>query len=83
MSNRRSHLKLEESEYIHQVAGIMAAGTGPYTRKQLALILHRLHPELSMQELLNVVSTAINDDKRLKQKFKFVSRGWWNLNVKG
>jgi hypothetical protein len=82
MSNRRLTYKLEESEYINQLAGIMAAGNGPYTRKQLALVLHKLHPHLSIQELLNIVSTAINDDKRINNRFKFVSQGWWDLNTK-
>lgn len=78
MSNRR-HIKLKESEYIREVAQIMAAGTGPYTRKMLVEELHKMHEDLSIQEIRLQVSAAIQCDKYINKRFKMAKRGWWDL----
>jgi hypothetical protein len=74
------HIKLQESQYIRDIAGIMAAGTGPFTRKMLCEELHKIYPDLSIQELRIEVSGAIQTDRYANKRFKIAKRGWWDLN---
>jgi hypothetical protein len=79
MAGSRRHIKLEESQYIRDIALIMAKGTGPFTRKMLSEALSKIHPTLSIQELRNKVSGAIQDDKYINKRFKVAKPGWWDL----
>lgn len=73
---------IEESQFIRDIANIMSKGGGPFTRKQLATELEKIHPTLSYQEIMLRVSIAIQDDKFANNKFKSVRQGYWDLNEK-
>lgn len=83
MAGSRRHIKIEETQMIRDIAGIMAAGAGPFTRKMLAIELHKLYPSLSIQELNNEVSGAIQGDRYINKRFKIAMRGWWDLKERG
>ncbi len=73
---------IEESQCIRDIAAIMSEGGGPFTRKQLATALAKIHPELTYQETMLQVSSAIQDDKFANNKFKSVRQGYWDLAEK-
>lgn len=78
---RRNKYDFKESIYADDLARIMAAGTGPYTRSMLAEELGKLHPDKYKQELLNEVSFAIQQDRWSKRnRFKTVRHGWYGLS---
>lgn len=81
MSNRRHYRGSTpiESEYIRDLARIMANGTGPFSRKYLAEELQKVHKELSIQQALNEVSGAIESDKHINKRFKRRIPGGWDL----
>lgn len=72
-------IKMEETQRIRDIAQIMAAGTGPWTRKMLCEELHKLYPDLTIQELRIDVSGAIQRDRYANHRFKIAKRGWWDL----
>jgi hypothetical protein len=76
-------IKLEETQRIRDIANIMAAGTGPWTRKMLCEELSKLYPGLSKQELNIEVSGAIQRDRYANNRFKIAKRGWWDLVERG
>jgi hypothetical protein len=71
--------KIEESQYIRDIEKIMRNGQGPFTRKQLGAELSKLYPSLSTQEISLQVSCAIQDDKMINKRFRFVRTGYWDL----
>ena len=78
MSNRR-HIKLKESQWVIDVEMIMRRGKGPFGRKYLAEELHKMHPHLSIQQIRNEVSGAIQSDRYINKRFKIAKPGWWDL----
>lgn len=79
---RKSNYEFTESVYAPDLAAIMAAGTGPFTRSMLAEKLGELHPSLYWQQLMNEVSSALQQDKWSKaNRFKVAQKGkgWYEL----
>lgn len=62
--------------WIDEVHEIMKKGTGPFTRKMIALQLAEAE-NLYHQEAMLAVSIAIQADKG--KLFKRVKPGWWDL----
>jgi hypothetical protein len=73
---------MEESQYIRDLEQIMQNGQGPFTRKQLIAELSKLYPHLPTSEISLQVSCAIQDDKKIKKRFRFVRQGYWDLAEK-
>jgi hypothetical protein len=73
------HIKLKESKYIRDIAEIMAAITGPFTKIMLCEHLSKKYPKLYLQELKNIVAGAIQSDKHINKRFKMVTPGRWDL----
>jgi hypothetical protein len=82
MTGKRAHINIKETEDIRFLAEAMAAKEGPFTRKQMAMLLYERHQKISLQELLNLVSTALNDDKHCNSRFALTKPGWWDLAEK-
>lgn len=84
MSNRRHYRnsKPTESRYIRDIARIMANGAGPFSRSYLTEELHKIHKHLSIQQLRNEVSCAMESDKHINKRFKRVIPGGWELAKK-
>lgn len=74
---------MEESQYIRDIAEIMAKGTGPFTRKMLAEELSKMYPHLRPKEIKLLVSGAIQDDRYINNRFKIVKQSWWDLKDRG
>jgi hypothetical protein len=72
-------IKLQESKYIRDLAEIMAANSGPFTKIMLCNLLHKKYPTLYLQELKTIVSGAIQADKFINKRFEMVKPGWWDL----
>lgn len=80
MPGRKTN-QYSESEYAADLVKIMAAGTGPYTRKMLAEELGKLYPKMYYQTLMNEVSGAMMMDKLSKaNRFRVVRKGWYGLS---
>lgn len=69
----------EETQTIRDLAYIMAAGEGPFTKRMLVEKLSEFYPERYHQELMNEISTAILIDKGCNNRFISVKQGWWDL----
>lgn len=78
---RKSSYTFTESIYADDIANIMAAGPGPFTRSMLATELAKLYPAMYWQDLMNEVSSAIQQDRWSKtNRFKVVRHGWYGLS---
>lgn len=73
--------KKEESQWVREIAYIMRANTGPFTKLMLIAELEHLHPDLCRQDLKREIECAINEDKYFNKglRFKMVKPGWWDL----
>ena len=71
----------EESQWIREIAYIMARNQGPFTKLMLANELQLIHPDTSLHELKNEISMAFLDDRFFNKppRFKHVKPGWWDL----
>jgi hypothetical protein len=76
---RKKQNTYRESHYAKDLAKIMQAGKGPFTRTMLAEELGKLHPDLYWQELMREVSGAMLMDKLSKGRFQVVKKGWYGL----
>lgn len=79
---RRKSIEYEETRYIRDMARIMAVGSGPFTKTMLREELRKVYPALSLQELNNIISGAIEIDKYVNNRFKVARPGWWDLAVR-
>ena len=79
MGASRKKIKLKETKRIKDIAKIMSAGQGPYTKMMLVIELEKIYPDLYLQELKNLISYAIEEDKHIKKRFRQVKPGWWDL----
>lgn len=83
MPSYTRNTEYKESQYATDLVKIMKAGTGPYTRKMLAEALSEKYPDISRQELMNEVSSAIYQDRWTKKnRFVTVKHGWYYLSKK-
>jgi hypothetical protein len=81
MAGKKKTNEYRESEYAKDIAAIMAAGGGPFTRSMLAEELEKLYPKLYWQDLMNAVSGVIQLDRlSRKNRFKLAKPGWYDLN---
>jgi hypothetical protein len=74
-----SRYKYEETEIIREIAEIMKANKGPFTKMMLVGYLSHLHPNKYKQELKNEVANAILTDRYCNNRFAPVRVGWWDL----
>lgn len=74
--------KYQESQWIREIAYIMRANQGPFTRKQLAYELLLIHPDVDIRSLLNEVSSALLLDKSCNERFKVVEGRKYDLKEK-
>lgn len=78
---RKPKYQFTESKYANDLAKIMGASPGPFTRSMLAKELANLHPQLCWQDLMNEVSGAIQQDRWAKtNRFKSTRHGWYELS---
>lgn len=68
-----------ESQMIRDIAQVMAANEGPFTKLKLVSLLSPIYPNKYKQELMNEISSAILIDKHCNQRFKVVRTGVWEL----
>ena len=68
----------EESPWAEDLALIMSDGTGPFTRKMLAIELQKKFT-ISWQNAMTEISYALLADKRTKKRFVRIKQGWWDL----
>jgi hypothetical protein len=83
MPGRKSNTTYHESKYAADLVAIMQAGEGPYTRAMLAEELAKRHPSMYWQELMNEVSSTLQQDKWSKaNRFKAAKKGkgWYELS---
>lgn len=74
---------LPETQFIRDIAEIMAKGGGPFTKKMLAAGLAEIYPDLSRQEIMLKIGGAIQDDKYAGKRFKSAGQGYWELVDRG
>lgn len=73
---------LPETQFIRDIARIMSKGGGPFTKKMLAARLAEIYPDLSHQEIMLQIGSAIQDDKFAGKRFKSARQGFWDLAEK-
>jgi hypothetical protein len=71
-----------ETDLIRELAEIMKANKGPFTKMMLVELLRKRYPGKSIQELKNDIAGAIMIDKYCNKRFVSEKPGWWDLAEK-
>jgi hypothetical protein len=80
MPGRKSNTEYKPSPYAADIAKILEASPGPFTRKMIAEKLGKDYPYMYRQDLMNIVSGAMLMDKLSKAgRFQVVKKGWYGL----
>jgi hypothetical protein len=72
----------KETDLIRELAEIMKANKGPFTKMMLVELLRKRYPGKSKQELKNDIAGAILTDKYCNRRFESPEPGWWDLAEK-